>query len=372
MVELKELRSRQELRSFVNFPFQLYRESPYWIPPLISDDLNTLDLSKNPAARFCRARYWMAFDNGRPVGRVAGIINDRYVEKWGNRNARFGWIDFVDSPDVSSALLGAVEEWARAEGMAAVHGPLGFTDLDPEGMLVEGFDEMGTLPMIYNHAYYPVHMEAGGYRKDVDWLEYRIQIPKEIPDRIIRVEEAVRKRLKLRLLDARKPKDILPYAPAIFETINETYAHLYGVVELTPEQIKAYVDQYFGFIRADFVKVVLNERDDVVAFGIAAPSMSEALRKAKGRILPFGFLPLLHALRSPKVIDLYLGAVRREYQGRGVTALLMRSMHESAVAAGVAEAESSGNLESNEEIQAVWKYYPHRLHKRRRCYIKQL
>lgn len=372
MIELREVTGRRALRSFVTFPFQLYDDSPYWVPPLVSDDLNTLDLSKNPAAEFCRAKYWMAYDGGKPVGRVAGIINDRYIETWGNRNARFGWIDFADDPEVSHALLGAVEDWARSQGMTAVHGPLGFTDLDPEGMLVEGFDEMGTLPMIYNYPHYPRHLEQIGYIKDVDWVEYRIQIPETVPDKIIRVEKAVRERLKLRLFEPEKPKDLLPYAPGIFELINRTYSHLYGVVELNPAQIKAYVDQYFGFIRADFVKIVLDQNDQVVAFGIAAPSMSQALRKAGGRILPFGFIPLLHALRKPTEIDLYLGAVRKDYQGRGVTALLMRSMHESLLAAHVTEAESSGNLESNEEIQSIWKYYPNRLHKRRRCYIRQL
>ncbi len=372
MIELREVEGRRGLRTFVTFPFKLYRDSPYWIPPLVSDDLNTLDQSKNPAAEHCRAKYWMAYNDGKPVGRIAGIINDKYIATWGNRNARFGWVDFTDDPEVSRALIGAVENWARSEGMDAVHGPLGFTDLDPEGMLVEGFEEMGTLPMIYNYAYYPRHLEREGYQKDVDWLEYRIQIPDAVPERIVRVEKAVRERLKLRVLEPKKPKDILPYAPGIFELINRTYSHLYGVVELNPAQIQAYVDQYFGFIRADFVKIVVNQQDEVVAFGIAAPSMSQALRKAKGRILPFGFVPLLRALRRPSEIDLYLGAVRKDYQGRGVTALLMRSMHESLLAAHVTEAESSGNLESNEEIQAIWKYYPNRLHKRRRCYIKKL
>jgi len=314
----------------------------------------------------------MAFDDGEPVGRVAGIINDRYIEKWGNRYARFGWIDFVDNPEVSSALFNAVEDWARSEGMTGVHGPLGFSDLDPEGLLVEGFEEMGTLPMIYNHPYYPTHIENLGYRKDVDWVEYRVGVPPVVPARIIRVDEAVRSRLKLRVLDARKPKDLLPFAESIFDIINETYSHLYGVVDLTREQIDAYVKQYFGFIRADFVKLVLDENDRLVAFGIAAPSMSVALRKGRGRLFPFGFIWLLRALRKPDLVDMYLGAVRKDYQGRGVTALLMRSMHESIVKAGVFQVESSGNLESNTEIQAVWKYYENRLHKRRRCYLKSV
>ncbi len=256
--------------------------------------------------------------------------------------------------------------------MTGVHGPLGFSDLDPEGMLVEGFEEMGTLPMIYNHPYYPMHLETIGYRKDVDWVEYRIGVPHEVPGRIVRVDDAVRSRLKLRVLNATKPKDILPFAEGIFDIINETYSHLYGVVELTPEQIHAYVKQYFGFIRADFVKLVLDENDRLVAFGIAAPSMSVALRKAGGRLFPFGFIWLLHALRKPDLVDMYLGAVRKDYQGRGVTALLMRSMHEALIAANVFQVESSGNLESNSEIQAVWKYYENRLHKRRRCYLKSL
>ncbi len=372
MVELKEIAGRKELKAFVRFPFMIYRNSPNWVPPLLSDDLNTLDLERNPAREYCRAKYWMAYDDGKPVGRIVGIINDRYIEKWGKRRARFGWIDFVDRRDVSNALLSAVEDWARSQGMDAIHGPLGFTDLDPEGMLVEGFEEMGTLPMIYNHAYYPEHIESRGYTRDVDWLEYLITLNDTIPPRVARVDEAVRKRLGLRVLAPKKARDILPYAPRIFEIINEAYTHLYGVVELSTDQIQAYVDQYFGFVRPDFVKVVLDSADQAVAFGIAMPSLSKALQKARGRIFPIGFIPLLRALRNPLTADLYLGAVTPEYQGRGVTALLMRSMHESLVAAGVKYVESSGNLESNVEIQAVWKYYQNRQHKRRRCYVKDL
>jgi len=372
MIEVREIEGKKELKAFVRFPFRVYRGNPYWVPPLLSDDMNTLDPVKNPAREYCRAKYWMAYEDGIPLGRIAGIINDKYIQKWGNRYARFGWIDFVDRRDVVDALMSTCEQWARSEGMTAIHGPLGFTDLDPEGMLVEGFDEMGTLPMIYNFDYYPRYLEARGYQKDIDWLEYRIDIDNQVPERVKRVDAAVRGRLKLRVFEARRAKDLLPYAPKIFQIINETYSHLYGVVELNEKQIQGYVDQYFGFVRADLVKLVLDEQDRLVAFGIAAPSMSRALQIARGRILPFGFIPLLYALRKPKVADMYLGAVVKDYQGRGVTALLMRSMHESLIKAGVTEVESSGNLETNTEIQSVWSYYPHRLHKRRRCYIKQL
>jgi GNAT superfamily N-acetyltransferase len=372
MVELHEVRGVLDLRRFVLFPFSIYSDSPYWVPPLVADDLRTLDPKRNPAFEYCDAKYWLAYRDGEPAGRIAAIINRRYIERWHNKYARFGWIDFVDDREVSASLLGAAERWAAERGMAALVGPMGFTDLDPEGMLVEGFEELGTLPMIYNYPYYPRHLEALGYRKEIDWLEYEVNVPDRTPERVRRIAELCRKRYKLRTVDAKRRKDVLPYAPGIFQVVNQAYAPLYGVVELTEEQIQGYVKQYFGFIRAELVIIVLDQHDDVVAFAVAMPSLSRALQAANGRIFPLGFVHLLKALRSPDSIDFYLGAVRPDYQGKGLTSIIMQDMQERCNRLGITSAESSGNLESNHQIKALWTYYEHRQHKRRRAYIKQL
>jgi GNAT superfamily N-acetyltransferase len=370
-VEIREVRTRRDMRAFIHFPFQLYEDNPYWVPPLLLDEWNTLDAKKNPAYHHCRVKLFLAYGGGRAVGRIAAIINDRYVEKWGNRYCRFGWFDFVDDPEVSQALLAATEEWARSQGMTAVHGPLGFTDLDREGMLIEGFDELGTMATYYNHPYYPRHMETLGYRKDVDWVEFEIKAPEEVPEKALRVQELVLKRSKLRLVHGSK-KDHLAYAHGLFDVVNEAYKELYGVVELTKEQVDSYVKQYFGFLNVDYIRIVIDENDKVVAFGLAMPSLSRALQKSRGRLFPLGFLHLLRALKKPKQIDFLLVAVLPEYQGRGLTALLMTEITANAIRNGIVSAESNPEIETNTQVQAIWKHYDSRQHKRRRGFIKEL
>ena len=370
-VVLREVRSRRDLRAFIHLPFRLYRGNPYWIPPLLLDEWNTLTANKNPAFRHCKTRFLLAEKKGRIVGRVLGIINERYIEKWGNRYCRFGWLDFEDDAEVSSALMGAVEDWARSAGLSAVHGPLGFTDLDREGMLIEGFQEQGTMSTLYNHPYYPEHLERLGYGKDVDWVEFHVRVPESIPEKAIRVGELVLKRSKLRVVPWKK-KDMLGYARRIFELVNESYKDLYGVVELTDEQIETYTKQYFGFMNPDYAKAVVDENDTLVAFGVSMPSLSDALQKSRGRLFPVGFLHLLRALRRPHQLDMLLVAVKPEYQSRGLPAILMTEINRSALRNGVTDAETNPELESNTQVQAIWKHYDARRHKRRRCYIKQL
>ena len=370
-VAIGEVRDRKGMREFIHFPFRLYEGNPCWVPPLLLDEWNTLDSRKNPAFKHCRVRLLMAYRDGRPVGRVAAIINDKYIEKWGNRYCRFGWLDFVDDPEVSKSLMEAVESWARSEGMSAVHGPLGFTDLDREGMLIEGFEELGTMATYYNHPYYPQHMEALGYGKDIDWVEFEIMTPKEVPEKARRVQELVLKRSKLRLVQGNK-KQYLPYARGLFEVVNEAYRDLYGVVELTDEQVDAYIKQYFGFLNVDYVKIVIDENERVVACGLTMPSLSRALQKSRGRLLPLGFVHLLRALKRPKQIDFLLVAVLPEYQARGLTALLMTEITANAIRNGIRSAETNPEMETNTQVQAIWKHYESRQHKRRRAFIKTL
>jgi len=370
-IVITEVTDLSGLRRFVDFPHQLYQGSPYYVPVLRGDELNTLHRDRNPAFEFCEARYWLAMRSGQVAGRIAGILNQRHIEKWGQRYMRFGWIDFVDDEAVCRALLGAVEGWAGEKGMTAVHGPLGFTDLDREGMLVEGFDEKATLATIYNHPYYPKHLEACGYRKDIDWVEYEMPLPEE-NERISRLAATVMRRNNLHLLDVKHKRQMLRYADSLFELLQEAYNHLYGFTPLSRKQVDAYIRQYFGFISPEFVPIVLDERDRMIAFGITLPSLSSALQKARGRLLPFGFLHLLHALRHNDRADLYLVAIREEYQGLGVNAILTQRMIEVFHRKGIQIVESNPELENNIRVQAQWKHFERRQHKRRRCYIKQL
>jgi GNAT superfamily N-acetyltransferase len=334
--------------------------------------MNTLRWDKNPAFAFCQAKYWLAYKDGKLAGRIAGIINPRYEERWGNAYARFGWIDFIDDPQVSQALLNTVEQWALEQGMQAMHGPLGFTDLDPEALLVEGFNEMGTLVGIYNYPYYRTHMENAGYVKDTDWVEFEIKVPAGGVEKIRKLAKIVEERYHLHYLEARNKKDLLRYAHQLFELLDEAYQHLYGVTPLSREQMDTYINQYLGFISPEFVPIVLDENDKMVAFGIAMPSLSQALRKSKGRMLPLGFIYLLHALRKNDKGDLYLIAVRKDFQGKGVNSMLMTRLLDVFAKMGITSVESNPELEDNINVQAQWKHFEYRQHKRRRVFIKQL
>jgi hypothetical protein len=371
-VEIVEVTSRRDLERFIRFPFGLYRGNDCWVPPLIFDERNTLRRDINPAFDFCDAAYWLARRNGRVLGRVAGIINRNFVDAWRRRYARFGWIDFIDDMEVSRALLHTVEGWAKAKGMEAVHGPLGFTDMDREGMLVEGFGELGTMATNYNHPYYPVHLERHGYSKDADWVEFEIRVPDAIPARVDQIARRTLERRKLSLLEARRPRDLLPRARAIFDVINRAYAKLYGFVPLTERQIEFYTKQYFPNVVLDYVKILLDERGDVAGFVIGMPSLSRALQKAKGRLTPFGLVHLLAALRRPKRIDLLIGAIRPDLQGSGVDALLMTELAATCIRNRIISAESNPELEENLLVQSHWKHFNARQHKRRRCFIKRL
>ncbi|MDZ7794975.1 MAG: hypothetical protein U5P10_15170 [Spirochaetia bacterium] len=256
MVKLKEVVSRRDLKTFVKFPYSLYRDNPYWVPPLFFDEINTLSKHKNPSFEHCEARYWLAYEDGQVLGRIAAIRNDKFIAKWKQKYLRFGWFDTVNRQDVVQALFEAVETWAGEQGLEAVHGPLGFTDFDKEGLLVEGFKERGTLPMIYNHAYYPTLIEQLGYRKDVDWLQFEIKVPEQIGEKFTRMKDLVLERNKLKLLHFDRMKDALPYGKGIFDALNASYADLYGVVELTDAQVDELYKTVFNFYKSRFHKTL--------------------------------------------------------------------------------------------------------------------
>ncbi len=301
-IVVKEVTSKKELKAFINLPYRLYKDHPYYVPPLSFDEEGTLRKDKNPAFDYCEAKYFLAYKDGKVVGRVAAILNHAFIEKWKNKYMRFGWIDFEEDIEIPKALLAEVEKWAKEKQLDAIHGPMGFTDLDHEGMLVQGFDQLGTLAAIYNYAYYPKFMEALGFSKDADWVEYKIKIPKTIPEDFEKMASIVKRRLKLTVVQAKKPKEILPYTKELFELINSCYSHLYGVVPLSDKQIAYYTKQYFSFIKTEFVPLILDQNGKLIAFGVTMPSLSKALQKAKGALLPFGLFHLLSALKKAKTI----------------------------------------------------------------------
>lgn len=373
-VQVREVRGKKELRQFVKFNIDLYKENPYHVPGLIDEELVTLDKKKNPAFEVCDAVYFLAYKDGKIAGRIAGMVNRRSNETWQQKYARFGFVDFIDDQEVTDALFGAVEQWARGQGMEAIQGPMGFTDLDHEGMLIDGFDQLGTMATIYNYPYYPQHMERLGYEKDQDWHEFKIYIPDGIPEKHQRIGEIVKKKYGLKTMKFTRTKDIMPYAQKVFETLNASYAPLYGFAQLTQKQIDYYIQMYIPMLRLDLVTLIVREQDDqVVGFGISLPSLSKALQKARGRMLPFGWFHLLKALKTkPKVIDLYLTGVLPEYQNKGVNALLFNDLIPVYKRIGTVYAESNPELESNSAVQAQWDYFKREHHKTRRAFIKRL
>lgn len=371
-LEIREVSSLRDLKQFVSFQYSLYHDNKFWVPPLRADELLSLRKDKNPAFDFCEAKYWLAYEKGEIVGRIAGMINKRYNEKWRQKAARFGWFDFVDDEQVSTALLQTVERWATLQGMKTIHGPLGFTDMDGEGMLVEGFEEVSTLGALYNFPYYPRHIERSGYAKDTDWIEYQVTMHGEIPEKVARMAEIALKRNNLTILKVNKAKELLPYAKKIFHVLNEAYKDLYGFVELSERQIDMYVKQYFGFIVPEYVPVVLDSNNEVVAFGIAMPSLSRALQRCNGRLFPFGFIHVLKALKDNRNIDLYLTAVRPDMQNKGINAILIHESNKVYNKNKVEKVETNRELEGNAKVQAQWKFFDSRQHKRRRCYKKFL
>jgi hypothetical protein len=368
-VNISEVSSKKDLRKFVRFPHAIYADNLYWVPGLLLDDEALFDPKKNPAYETCRAKLWLAYKGDQVVGRVAGIINDTYISKWGNRYARFGWLDFVDDEYVARALMQQVETWAIENNMTAVHGPMGFTDFDSEGLLIDGFEYPGTMSTIYNFPYYATYLERAGYQKDVDWIEYEIKIPGRTPDRIRQFSDLAAQRYGLRVLQVKNARQLRPYSKSVFGLINASYANLYGVVPLSEKQIETYTAQYFQFIRHDFVSFIL-QGETLVAFAIGMPSLSNALRKARGRLLPFGIFHLYKALKKNDIADLFLIAVRPDMQNKAVTSMLLHDMCEKMIRNKITKAITHPMLEENGNVLNIWKNFEKKVVRKRRCYIR--
>ena len=371
-VEIKKVSTPRELKKFIRFNYEFYKGNPYSVPDLYDDMLNTFSPAKNAAFDFCEADYFLALREGKIVGRVAAIINHRANETWGRKCVRFGWIDFIDDLEVSSALIDTVKDWGRQRSMEEIEGPLGFTDMDAEGMLVEGFDQLSTMATIYNYPYYPQHMERLGMEKSADWVEMKIYIPEEIPEKHQRISDIIQRKynLHIRKLTSKKEVRESGIGHEIFRLINEAYAPLFGFSKMTEKQIDQYVNMYVPVLDLRMVTIIENADHEIVGVGISMASLSRALQKAKGKLWPFGWFHLLKALKwkRPKVLDLLLVGIRPDYQGKGVNALLFTDLIPIYQKMGFEYAESNPELEANDKVQNQWQYFKTEQHKRRRAY----
>ena len=374
-VSIKTVTTKRDFKIFARFANRMYKGNAYYVPSIVMDDLNTFDKAKNAAFEFCEAEFYLAYKDGKLVGRVAAIVNHKANEAWNVKQVRFGWFDFVDDIEVSAALLDAVAAFGKSRGMTDMAGPLGFTDFDPEGMLVEGYDRVSTMALIYNHPYYPEHMKKLGYHKETGWVEYRLTLPEAPSERHRSIAEAVKARygLKVRKLTKRQVKKE-GYGRKIFKLINETYCVLYGYSLLSEKQIDQYVDAYLGIVNMELLSFVEDSDGNLIAAALTIPSMAEALQKCNGELLPFGWWHLLTSMywKRPDTLDLLLIGVRPDYQNKGVNSLVMVDLLERYHKLGFKYAETNANLESNIKIQAMWDHFEHELHKRRWIFAKEI
>lgn len=379
-IEIKKVESRRDLCKFIDFHNELYKGNPYHVPNLYFDEMNTFRKDKNAAFDFCEAEYFMAYRDGKIVGRVAAIINHSANKKWERESVRFGWIDFVDDIEVSKALLKAVEDYGKSKGMKEIVGPLGFTDMDPEGMLLYGYDQLGTQATAYNYPYYPEHMDRmGGWEKDNDYVEYKLYVPEEMPEKYATIAKMIQKRYNLQVKKLKRNEIYGEngYGRKIFQVVNETFKDLYGYSKLTDRQIEQYVKMYLPMADLDLITIIedWNTPDHkVVGVGISIPSLARALQKCGGKLFPFGWWHILRALKFHKteVVDLLLIGVLPEYRQKGANALLFYDLIPHYQRLGFKWGETHVEMETNMKVQGQWQYLNREIHKRRRCYKKDI
>lgn len=374
-VTIKQVKSRKELNSFIAFPIKLFKDVPGYVPAIRFDERDTLDPKKNPVYEFCESALFLAIKDGKIVGRVAAILNKKANSEWDHKEIRYGWLDFIDDPEVSKALLDAVIEFGRQKGMETVVGPLGFTDFDPEGMMVEGFEHQSTMALRHAMPYYKTHMEAMGFVKEVDWVEFKIFMPEKMPDKVERVAKLVEERYKLHMRKVNK-REVrkLGIGYKIFDLVNESYSKLYNFTILPKKVVDSYISFYLGILNLDFLTLVEDENNNIVGFGLCMPSITRAIQKCKGRMFPFGWFHILRSMyfKFEENVELLLIAVTPEYRKRGVNALIFADIIKRASAAGFKYAETNAELETNLDMQSQWGDFEKEQTKRRRIYKKSI
>lgn len=372
---IKPVVSRGEMNDFIHIVDRIYKDCPQYVPDLESDIREFFNIKTNPGLEFSDVQAFVAYRGKECVGRIVGIINRRANEKWKVQNARFSMIEFIDDVDVAKALLDTVAEWGRQRGMTALQGPLGITDFDKEGMLIEDFHLTGTMSTIYNPDYYPRHLEALGFQKEADWVQIRVVIPKEVPDKYVRVAEFARRRLHLRVIKLTND-DIFKrdYGHKIFHLLNQAYSPLFGYSELSDKQTDLFIKKYLGLIDKRFMPIIVNEQEEVVGAAITMGCLSQAMQKAHGRLLPFGWFHLLKALKwkNEGSVEMLLIAVRPDLQAKGVNALFFDDLIRVYNQAGIKWAETGPQLEYNMRELSQWEPMSPEFVKRRRCYVKEI
>lgn len=368
MITIREIKKKNDIRKFVKFPTMLYKDSPYYVPAIYGDELNMFNPKKNGAFEYAECKLFLAYQDKKIVGRVCGIISYAYNEKKNVKQVRFSRLDMIDNIEVTEALLKKVKEYGLSKGMNEMIGPIGFSDMDKQGMLVEGFEEMSNSLTTYNYPYYLTHLEKLGYIKDADWLEYQVFTPEEEIERITRIADLIKKRYGYQVIKLKGKSEVPHYAHRAFELINESFAPLYGVVTLTESQINAAVKQFVSIINFDYLFLVNDKEGNLIGFGLLVPSLNKALRKSKGKLFPFGFLRVLKALKTHEVLDMYMIAVKPEFHKKGVNALILCEGIKTGIKNGVKYAETGPELETNESVRTQWNEFKTRQHRRRRCF----
>ena len=374
-VQIREIRTKRELKHFIQFANDLYRDCPYYCPPLFFDEMNCFNAETNPALEVSDYQLWMAYRDGKPVGRIAGIINHRANEKWNVKHVRFGWFDFIDDLEVSKALLDTVAAWGKERGMDALNGPVGFTDFDHEGLLLEGYEYLPALASLYNYPYYVKHVDAYGLTKEADWIEIQVYPPYVVPERLDRIANIVKERSHVRVDKIQNSRELVrKYGIEYMDVIDTAYQKLYNFQPMTDAQKKYYMKMYFPMLNFDFVTVVVNEKDEIVGVGLGMPDISEALRKCGGKLFPFGWYHILKALKAKKMdaFDMLLIAVRPDYQDKGINALFFQDWIPYIAKYEIKRMETTNILETNTKNIANFTQFDHKIHKRHRAYIKTL
>ncbi|MDT0621360.1 GTP cyclohydrolase [Croceitalea vernalis] len=372
MVTIKEVTSKSDFKAFVKFPFELYKDNQYWVPPIIKDELETFNKDKNPAFHSAEARFFLAYQNNQIVGRVAAIVNWIEVKEQRLKKMRFGWFDFIDDFNVSKALLEKVNEIGKAHELTYLEGPVGFSNLDKVGVLIEGFDHIGTMITWYNHPYYQSHFEEHGFVKEKEYLENKFPSKNADPKFFAKANMLIKKRYQLRPINFTSSKEIMPWVDAMFDLFNDSYASLASFVKITDVQKEYFKKKYISFINPEYIKFIVDKEDTLVAFAIVMPSFSQALQKAKGKLFPTGIFHLLKAKKHSKDVIFYLIGVHPSYQNKGVTAVIFNEYHNTFTEKGIETCIRTPELEENTAIAQIWKHFNPVTHKRRRTYRKDL
>ena len=372
-ITIKEVDNKKDLLKWVRFPTTLYKDNEYYVPFLEPDELDTFTPEKNPAYEFCESKLFLAYKDGEIVGRIAAIINHAYIEKWGRKAIRFTRFDFIDDYEVSAALFGAVESWARERGLVAAMGPIGFTDMDHEGMLVEGFEEFNMSITFYNFPYYLDHMERLGLKKEIDWIEYKITVPDEVNPIFERISEHLINDKGFSVTTYTDRKVLHDEAFEAFALIDVAFSKLYGTVPLTPEVIKNAIDSYIPLVNLDYICSVKDIESRIIGFGVLVPSIARALKRSNGRLFPFGIVRMLTALKGKNdTLEMFFVAVDPKYRMQGIPAILISTLLKKLIENGVKYCETGPMLETNGDVHSLWTYFDKKQHKRRRCFVKAL